>query len=31
MTASAEAIPQCHAAVRGHEKVGSSEILSLML
>ena len=27
MTASAEAIPQCHAAVRGHEKVGSSEIL----
>ena len=27
MTASAEAVPQCHAAVRGHEKVGSSEIL----
>jgi hypothetical protein len=31
MTAAAAAIPQCHAGVRGHEKVGSSEILVLML
>jgi hypothetical protein len=31
MTASGEAIPQCHAGVRGHEKVGSSEIPLLVL